>query len=263
MFAVFLTSCVQEEPEYTGNYPELFSVAISSILGARGYADDESPWRAEPRISILEEDNFGRVLFMYSEDSFVRRREADDGSIRTMVTPRHIHIIVQKVDGDYVYFYPHYNLILGRMGRGGVFDIYFEDVPRISDEDFDAFKEANSWNQEMSDDSVFDRVRIVRRKEDGPLSSNQLAEARLEIFPDAEAGRRLLPNWIVFLRMDRYGRSIFVRSRDYEHVVVLFQPDHSLDTETSVLRITDMFNYQTELRLFLEANGWNTTWVEP
>jgi len=34
---LFLTACFQDEFEYTGDYPELFSVAVNSILGAEGY----------------------------------------------------------------------------------------------------------------------------------------------------------------------------------------------------------------------------------
>jgi len=41
-------------------------------------------------------------------------------------------------------------------------------------------------------------------------------------------------------------------------VVVLFQPDHSFDIETGILVTTDRLSYQTELRKFKEANGWDT-----
>jgi hypothetical protein len=41
------------------------------------------------------------------------------------------------------------------------------------------------------------------------------------------------------------------------HVVMLFQPDSSLDEERGVMELYDTHNYQTELREFKELNGWN------
>jgi len=260
LLTMLLTSCFQGRVRYTGDYPELFSVAIGSVLGTTGYEMERGGHVAAGVVSI-EEDRFGRVLFRYSEEAIYR--EVDDDSGRLIGRRVFVYIIAHKVDGDHVYFYPHYNFIIRGESGTRIFESYFEDIPLISNEDLSALKEVNSWNQEMSDDTAFDRVRIVRQKEGGPLSRSQLADARLEIFPDAEAGRRLLPNWIVFLRMDRYGRSIYSRTHNEGHLVVLFQPDHSLDVEIGVLEIPDRFNYQTELRIFMEANGWNTTWVEP
>jgi len=88
----FLESCGSNF-EYTGDRPELYSVAINSILGVQGFAP--SSWGpVRPSIIVLDEDSYGRVMFLYYESSFI--------------SPVNI-VIMQKVDGDYVYFYPHYN----------------------------------------------------------------------------------------------------------------------------------------------------------
>jgi len=263
ILSMLLTSCVQGETEYTGDYPELFSVALGSTLGTRGYRIVGGLRGVEqPGVSILEEDDFGRVLFLYGENEIFRSREAAGRTITTIIN-EHIYMVAQKIDGDYVYFYPHYNFVIRRQEVRSAIESYFDDIPALSADDLDTLKEANSWNQELSDDSAFEKVRIVRQKEGGPLSSNQLADARLEIFPDLEVGRRMAARGMNFLRTDRYGRSVYSTWGNGTFVAIVFQPDQSFNVEIGVLEITDMFNYQTELRLFMEANGWNTPWVEP
>ena len=227
---IFLASCSRERI-YEGDYPELFSVAIHSLLGVRGY---EFGHGGEPWIQILDEDDYGRVLFLYLEES------AAWG-----------HLIMQKVDGDYAYFYPHYNFILLHL-----------------EERTDELKEMNNWNQPMSDVSEFERVPIVRQKESGPISDELLIEVYHEIFLGVSLGRRRNAAILMqFLRTDHYGRSVYIgEGADSQwrgvRKVVFFQPDHSFDLETGVLEIRDMNNYQTELRLFMEANGWNEPWEE-
>ena len=227
-----MTGCFRRDVTYDGDYPELFSVAIHSLLGARGY---EVGHLSLPDIRVISEDNHGRVLFSYREDTISS------------------HLIIQKVDSDYAYFYPHYNFILGRI----------QDVP---ERDIEALKEMNNWNQPVSDRSEFERVPIVRLKEEGPIPREILVEVCHEIFPDnpdsVRTSTQNVSGRMPFLRVDRYGRSVYFRSLSLGTFAVIFQPDHSFDLETGVLEITDINNYQTELRLFMEANGWNEPWDE-
>ena len=59
-----LASCYIRKYEYLGDYPELYSVAVNSLLGAEGFQSAGIIGREglEPAISILERDNYGRVL---------------------------------------------------------------------------------------------------------------------------------------------------------------------------------------------------------
>jgi len=262
LFTIILTACSQGDG-YAGDYPELFSVAIGSILGARGY-EIVGGLRGidQPSIWILEEDNFGRVLFWYTEDAIFREISSDNGR-RSAARRVFIYLVAQRVDGNYVYFYPHYNFIIRVDSGNHIHDSYFEDLPQITNEDLNALKEANSWNQEMSDDNAFERVRIVRQKESGPISVRQLAEAYRAVIPSPEVRDRTAASWMRFLRSDRYGRSVYITVEMGRSIVVIFQPDHSFNVETGTREITNEISYQTELRLLMEANGWNTPWVEP
>ena len=75
-----------------------------------------------------------------------------------------------------------------------------------------------------------------------------------------------------FLRTDEYGRAIYLglgrveesESAERTYLAILFQPDHSFDIETGWLEIEEEYfnNYQTKLREFMEANGWDTPFEE-
>jgi len=245
IFLLNLTAC-SGDFEYRGERPELFSVAISSILGTHGFTFGSISGQIQPAVIVLEEDNYGRVMFLYYEGSHI--------------SPVSI-IVMQKIEDGYAYFYPHYN--------------FFSDSFRFLEEPPDedsvvALKEANSWNQEMSDVDEFVRVRVSRQPERGPISDERLIEAYRIVFPEATSR----PNQIIvnnpFFRTDSYGRSIYLTggprweyiddeyTRVFTNVAILFQPDYSFDLESGTLLITDRFNYQTDLRLFMEANGWDT-----
>ena len=235
-FIIFLTSCFQQgEFEYLGSYPELFSVAINSLLGARGFYIGGSPGSGgiQLLIRIDDEDEYGRILFLYRDDFFL----GEDS-----------RVIMQKIDGDYAYFYPHYNFILRSR----------ENINRFTDEDIEVFKKINSWNQEMSDSSEFVRVRITRQKKDGLVSNDRLIETFLYLFPNTTLTTSQKLSNVIFLRDDNYGRSIY----SIGMFIILFQFDYSLNIETGILEITDRYNYQSKLRLFMETNGWNTPFEE-
>ena len=235
-FIVFLAACSQSEFEFTGEHPELFSVALSSILGAQGNAPGPVGGPLQPTIHFLEEDDYGRILFSYSEGNFISSSSL---------------VIMQRTEGNYVYFYPHYNFISSSVEYNWEF----------TDEDIEALKVSNSWNRALSSDSEFVRARIIYQKEVGPISREALVEVYYKIFPnDNDASRTTIRNVnsrMIFLRTDNYGRAIYVGSWIDNYIVTLFQPDHSFDLATGTLEISDVNRYQTELRLFMETNGWN------
>ena len=42
------------------------------------------------------------------------------------------------------------------------------------------------------------------------------------------------------------------------HVAMLFQPDNSFDLETGAVFFEDFYRCQSQLKEFMEANGWDT-----
>jgi len=294
--AVFLNRLFREaEPVYSGDYPELFSVAISSVLGM----GIDIGWNF-PDIMILEEDDYGRIIFEYYEGHLYPSR-----------------LIIQKVEGDYAYFYPHYNFMLRTQGtsltqyipdfqdeemlvqwlefQGELQELERAEHQRRLDGDFSStceelrelqelmslileevpgdpgfparlienLKQANSWNQEMSDTNEFVRIRVVREKETGPIPPEILVEVHYEFISESNSRRSVNSVFysMVFLRTDNYGRSIYSSLKGDTQFVILFQPDHTFDPEMGIFEITERNSYQTELRLFMEANGWDTPFI--
>jgi len=240
---------VTDDFEYRGDHPELYSTAQYSLLGQRGYIPDHHVRHGfDPSIRILEKDAFGRILFTYSEQQFQDQRHG------------YVLLIVQKVDTEFVYFYPHYNFIISLNHR--------DWNASFMDKFVNELKEANSWNRQMSEDEEFERVRISRQKEAGPISDRQLASAYRDIFPDTNlSDGQILFNRVFYFRTDSFGQSIYL----FNEYVIFFNADHIvkdiLDTTELIrdeeIESTNLINlrllsYQTELKLFMEANGWNT-----
>ena len=269
------------ESIYRGDYPALFTVAVRSVPGIGDFAG-----RGGPTILMLETDYYGRVLFEYSDAHFGHS----------------IWLIMQKTDGEYVHFYPYYNFIWNTRRTGSfeenIPDFQYEvDLQRwlelqaelrykmeneldYSDiretmssllrrtADFpewriEELKQANSWDQPISDTNEFIRARITREQDRGPVSAEILTEVSNEVSINIFNLSRPTTNFnnvvwqMLYLRTDDYGRSIYANGQS----IYLFQPDHSFCIETGFLQLTDRWRYQTELRLFMEKNGWNTPFV--
>jgi len=229
--------------EYTGRYPEFYTAAIYAVPGVRGFISGHILGGQEPRISVANRDNYGRVIIRYDEESPLIRGRA--------------YVVIQKVDGDYIYFYPFYNHVIVPERLG--------EFPYI--EEMIALEEANNFGQELSDDSEFVRVRITRTIESGPISNNRFVQAYREVFPESTLNLNQIRGSSVFLRTDRYGRSFYFavggtggtgEERVRYHTVMLFQPDNSFDLETGVVFFEDFYRYQSQLKEFMEANGWDT-----
>jgi len=237
--------------EYRGEHPALYTTAQHSLLGQRGFVPDHHVQHGfNPYIEILEKDDYGRLLFAYSEQLYPDQRYG------------YALLIVQKVDDEFVYFYPHYNFIVSMDHQVWGAD----DVAIFVNE----LKDANNWGQKMSDEKELERVRISRQKRPGPVPNRQFARALRaysDIFPDTNlSDSQTNSYWIFYFKTDNFGRSIYL----FDDHVVFFNADHTvkdvlditdlyrieeLDRENSYLRL---YNYQTELKLFMERNGWNT-----
>ena len=59
-----LTSCGYTE--YSGDDSDLYTVAINSVLYLNGYSWG-ADFECDPSIEIIDEDNYGRIMFSYYE----------------------------------------------------------------------------------------------------------------------------------------------------------------------------------------------------
>lgn len=242
-----LSGCfIMPEDHYSGDYPELFTVAISSLLGARGYSTSEI--FHEALILVIDEDSYGRIMFYYTEDSEI-------SSFNLLIS--------QSSSETHVYFYPHFNFISLPLDEiyfernvYGIFNVIFPE------EMVEKLKQRNDWERPLNLEQAIS-VEIVRAKPTGPIPRAILREAHRESLGEHARGTVHYR----YFNSDNYGRSIYVFSKRVNarsesvsgnhHAVVLFQPDGTFDENLGVMELTDWFHYQEELKEFMEKNDWN------
>jgi hypothetical protein len=244
---------------YPGDYPELFTVALHSLLGAEGFLLSEVKF--SPKIEILEEDEYGRVLFAYSE-----------GGILNL-------IIIQKSDSKYSYYYPDYNFISSLLPPDGFFnDQVFNHtlLNAFPEEAKQSLKEKNDWEKEL-DESKFIKAEIVRRKTEPDIKIKELDFEILfkKIARDTDyKGKDALFRNSVYCTSDDYGRMLYYgygigkdiydngvypdTPRRYFQLALIFNPDGSYNENICILELTDLLSYQDDLKAFKDKNGWNT-----
>jgi len=236
LMTLLLCSGCYGKKDYTGDYPELYTVAIHSIPGNQGY-DEHPEFFYSSGVEVLGEDNYGRILFFYYEYKMCAI------------------LVCQKADRDYAYFYPDYNFIAASKQKDpSVPEDYF-----TSDE-IEALKEINDWNREP-DESKYIRARITTTKSNGPVKDKTVMEFYTEILGSDVSTRTR--SGVKYLTTDEYGRSIYLGYGTYGSsrvVCLLFNPDGTYDATNGALEITrdELYGCQDRLKEFKKLNGWNT-----
>jgi hypothetical protein len=248
--------------KYTGDHPELYSIAINSVPGTRGYWPD-SHGRWSSKVVFIEKDSLGRIMFLYYEKGKISEYSL---------------IISQKNDGKYAYYYPDYNFISISLGDCVIYDstnkliigdpavdkcmlpsptedIFNLVLENIGVEKNEELKKRNDWNMAIDIDRC-ERVKIVRQKAEGPVRNSSVRSFyKKALGSDARSHAHT-----VFFTKDNYGRSMYVgygRHGTGRIVVMLFQPDDSYDINIGVMELIDVNNYQDDLKAFKERNNWN------
>lgn len=154
-----LIACRAKWDGYKGDYPELYTIAISSLPEVKGYEYDSSHGKFQPMLEVIEEDSFGRKLFAYSE------------TFSTTVGTDYL-LISQMYDDKYVYFYSELNYMYTQRE---LFDITnldkyicfepknFSNKACFFIEDIKQLKEQNDWNKEIDENKCI-KAEIVRKK---------------------------------------------------------------------------------------------------
>ena len=251
-------SCKDEYNGYSGKYPELYSVAIHSLLGSQGFYVHER--YEDPQIKILEEDEYGRILFAYCENS----------KISTLSL-----LILQKYDDRYAYFYPAYNFI-STDGVGLDEKIFNNNISgKFSNEDKKRLKEKNDWDKKLDEIKCI-KVEITHKKSEPEV---KITDAEFEVLFKKVAvskgykGTDKIFRSAIYSTVDDYGRTLYYAwgiGRDANgegvsiqslymnfNLVLIFNPDGSYNEETCTMELTDFYNYQDELKAFKELNNWD------
>ncbi len=133
-----LSGCIYM-PLYTGEYKELYTVAVYSLPDAEGYMD-HGEGAYDSAIYVWEQDDYGRTIFTYCEDV--------GHKIYALV-------VSQAYDDTNVYFYPDANYVTaiidtGYRREGETYEDYIRNnTEALYLEHKDKLKEANDWNKPL------------------------------------------------------------------------------------------------------------------
>lgn len=229
--------------KYRGKYPELYSVAIHTVLSNAGNSGETNS-----TIEIIEEDKFGRILFSYTEH-------------RNLFS----YIIIQKNDGVYSYFIEDYNYISNKYNNNYLNGFTLDQI--------DELKVNNHWSQEL-DESNFKSVEIVRRRAKIKTKLNE--KVYNEIFLQIATSEGYLGDDNLFrytnvLTTDKYGRILlYVNGINpnkeglnvdgypfrYE-LAMIVNPDGTYDETTFFFHVKDIYNTRQEIINLKLSNNWN------
>ena len=245
---------------YNGSHPELFVVATHSLLGVWGRNGEDT--------LILEEDVFGRVLFVYVGGTLTDDRGARDSILAIL--------IAQRTTGEHSYFYSGVNFILReievprRSRTTPASEVFFDEdfvMRHFTVEQLEKLKADNSWNEELNEDRFF-RVPVSRHSKERYVTYIPEESQREAYLAVARGGQLSHPMDSVPLTMDKNGNVIFFMRgshRDstthvwthYPAFLFMFNADGNLIENTGAMELTDLWDYREQLREFKEINGWS------
>ena len=220
--------------------PDLYTVAIHSLLWNNGFSMQTERYCA-PQISILETDEYGRIMFSYQESALSGKVVSLSG-----------YLICQYADDQFVYYYPEEQFLSAPI------DIETKQAVSFTDSQIAELKQKNDWGKELNLEQCVKRE-IVKKKE--PLPKEITEKVTKEFLSEQLEGISLFG--VRYLTSDDYGRIIsygwasFEIETEKQYFVMLFNPDFTYDSETFFLIPSDHYDYQTELKSFKERNHWN------
>ena len=252
ILTICLCGCIgntnREQFRYSGNDADLYTEAINSILGTKGWDKDGELGYLNPLIEVVEEDLYGRKLFLYYEGS----------------APYHHYVLLvsQKTENGYVYYYPDYNFTIGEeedtvmpqdasTEQSGYtyYYPYNNFRAKFSDNQIRELKTANDWDKEITIDKCVKQA-TTREKAD-PLNDTEKATLYKEVFGESDSkGYRS----IFFLTQDDEGRLLYLAKYRYSQAdyKIVLKDGGSIHS----ISITNIFAYQNELAAFKRDNKW-------
>ena len=225
---------------YQGNDPELYSIALESVIGSRSYVMNQ--------VLRIEEDAYGRVLFAFFGD-FIYGENSDQSDAIAIV-------IAQKTDSNFAYYYDSSNSIAAISLHSLDEELTLKLIESYFDEeDIEELKVKNDWNKPMNNKLLF-RTEVTRKK------TCNVNDRDLLPYKDLLGGN--LYHGIQCYGKDRNGYMLVSveselsnqSSRTFVIYLLIVNKDHELISFDAVMRVTDIFDMEA-IKRFKEENGWS------
>ena len=222
---------------YSGEYADLYTVAINSVLWNLGHSYG-ADFARNSDIEIIEQDEFGRTLFSYHEKYY------SGGGMAFSAL-----IVSQYSTDELVYYYEDCNYIIKKQ------EPYASNLQDFEIEQVEQLKAINDWGKPINEDKCISKT-ISKSKQkvldvesaviEKVLTENDLSLDRYNAFAhyltDDKNG-----NYIV------YGVIKQIRDEDDIYFVAFVSEDNE---KIEVLVPSDLYNYTSELVNFKKENGW-------
>lgn len=224
---------------YRGENTELVATAVYSLLGVE--SDDED------QITILDRDEYGRVLFAYcAHVPTMVKRSFEECLVAVL--------IMQKCDDAYVYFYAEQNYLLAthdakiNLEKSSIESFFTDDM-------ISKLKEKNDWGispeycsakMEKAPSSV-EKRRTLSKQADKVISAQIGSNYRYAFFREDISGNEI---WFILL----------IKSEGYQwYVIMLDESGNLTNGDLSILCLDK--DHTTEipglLQSFMVENKWN------
>lgn len=245
---VIAFGCQPAEPfAYSGDYADLYTEAIHSVLGVIGKDRIPEVGWINPSIKVLEEDSYGRKIFTYYERA---------------LNNQYAFLVSQKSENGLVYYYPDYNFVIGEKDWSEPQDATTEQEgytyyywgynyrAKVSEAQLLELKEKNDWNKEINLEKCIKQT-VAQIKED-PLEKKEKESLYEELFGAKDNHCDL---YIDYLTKDDDGKMLFCARKvdgeptDYRMLIV--------DGDTHYCqKINNPTAYQEELAEFKREHNW-------
>ena len=245
------TGCrgIQLEPQpYGGDNMELYTIAAFSIP----YAD-----RTGTKIRTIEEDQYGRVLFLVSfrSSGFYYQSEYEK---------MYAYAVCQKSDEERTYYY-----------EDDCFLLYLtEDM--FTESEQNKLKELNDWDKPLNEAKMTSRqiiephdskLRATSLGFDKAFSVSLHLKAAFLAEHPVDTDRQHV--FYKYLDCDAAGKSVGVvwywyysdndsNDTETEAYFIMVDEDCLLTNKAQIAKITDTLHFQDELKMFKAANNWVT-----
>lgn len=227
---------------YFGEHSDLYTVATNSILWNNGHSFGAER-EIDPEIEIIEQDRYGRTLFIYCEEYYSCFWNETALTFSTL-------LIAQRTSEEVVYYYEDYNYITLKQ------EMY---TPRkeFAKEEIEYLKLLNDWDKALDLDKCISKsivnnkpkipedaliFQVVREKLNVPLEK----KLELDYLTSDAAG-----NFII------YGaRETVLEGKFASDYFAAFVPSGNEIQEIEFFVPSDLCNYREEFIEFKKQNGW-------
>ncbi|MBE6536757.1 MAG: hypothetical protein E7673_02265 [Ruminococcaceae bacterium] len=236
------TGCIKKgysNHEYSGEYSDLYTVAINSVLWNNGHSFSADQY-ADPKIEIIDSDEYGRILFTYYEKYY-----AGAGISHSAL------IVLQSSNEKEVFYYEDANYIVKEQ------TLYTQSIKAFESAEIEQLKLENDWNKEIKFDKCI-KKEINKQKQVIP-HEEEIKNRIVDEFSLIDRKYSLFTHFLTYDSSNSkfiiYGY-IRIDEKEGTYFIALAESDKDSLKSLKFLVPLDVFDYKNDFIEFKEENNW-------